>query len=210
VSDYVWISTAPGHPSNLRPFRHSFSEGPQVEWAIASNKRNMSGEPLGRDCFPEEIFGAPDARESNYKLPDIFYAGSYWVVSKAAADVFWHFDMGNGALYPVRVLKKDRQTPVEGEWLCINFGNRKEAFQSERSRSYYVRYIRDGRKGWFAKATMQDDDFIVSGDELAGSDLWIDYNVGDSFFISDSLRSALKKAKADKGFFLKRCRVVAA
>ena len=206
----VWISTAPGHASNQRPLRHSFSEGPQLQWAIASKQRNMSGEPLGRDHFPEEIYGAPNARESSFKLPDIFHAGSYWVVSGAAADILRRFDLGGGALYPVRVLKSDRQTPVDGDWQCVNFGNRKDAFLPDQSCSFNFDSIRQGEKGWFARAAMKDDDFALSQAALQGSDIWIDYRVGDAFFISDRLRRGLKQAKADKGFFLNRCRVIAA
>lgn len=208
MSDAVWISTAPGHASNQRPLRHSFSETEKRQYGIDCGRRNDSGESLDSECFPSEIYGAPNAKESNYKLPDIFFAGSYWAVTKAAADVLRQFVLGGGALYPVKVFKKDRVTPVEGEFYCINFGNRKEAFLPEQSTSFHEMYIRDGKKGWFAKATMKDDDFAVSRLALNGCDVWIDYNVGDSFFISDRLRAALRKAKADKGFFLKKCRVI--
>src|SRR4051812_22094490 len=42
------------------------------------------------------------------RLPNIFHAGSFWVVSKAAANVLRQFDLGAGGLYPVKVFKKDR------------------------------------------------------------------------------------------------------
>ena len=208
MSDVVWISTAPGHASNQRPLRHSFSETEKRQYGIDCGRRNDTGESLDSECFPSEIYGAPNAKESNYKLPNLFFAGSYWAVTKEAADVLRQFDLGGGALYPVRLFKKDRVTPIEGEFFCINFGNRKEAFLPDHSTSFREEYIRDGNKGWFSKATMKDDDFSVSRLALDGSDVWIDYNVGDSFFISDRLRSAFKKAKCDKGFFLNRCLVV--
>lgn len=204
MSDVVWISTAPGHASNQRPLRHSFSEDGQVQFAIDCKKRNMAGEPLGPECFPNEIYGAPDAKESDYKLPDIFYAGSYWAVSKAAADVLRQFDLGGGALYPVKVFKKDRVTPVEGEFFCINFGNRKEAFLPEESRNVESRSA--GK--WIVRARHEDGDILLAPSAAAGADLWIDPKMRDALFLSDALGTALKEAKADKGFFLKKCRVI--
>ncbi|MFL9498842.1 imm11 family protein [Rhodopseudomonas palustris] len=208
MSDTVWISIAPGSGTNLRPLRHSFSETEQRQVAIAWGDQNVAGEPLKAECFPSEIYGAPDARESAYRLPDIFFAGSYWAVSKAAADVLRQFDLGGGGLFPVKVLKKDRQTPVGGEWFCINFGNKKAALALDDSTSLRDRYIRPRERGWFPKTTTKDGDIAVSKNACSGPDIWIDPQVGDAFFLSDELGKALTKAKADKGFFLRKCRVV--
>ena len=201
----VWISTAPGHASNQRPLRHSFSETDQRQFAIDCGKRNFNGESLGPECFPQEIYGAPHARESNYGVPHLFFAGSYWGVSKAAADVLRQFDLGGGALYPVRFLKKDRSTPVPGEWLCLNFGNAKAAFLPEESLR-----VRPGSGGkqWIMPFVPKDGDIAVGSLACAGPDIWTDPKARDAFFLSDALRAALKKAKADKGFFLTKCRVV--
>jgi|1186.fasta_scaffold506511_2 hypothetical protein len=91
--------------------------------SIAWGEQNDAGEPLKAESFPAEIYGAPSATESDYRLPNIFHAGSFWVVSKAAANVLRQFDLGAGGLYPVKVFKKDRQTALGDEWFCINFGN---------------------------------------------------------------------------------------
>lgn len=212
MNDYVWMSTAPGHASNLRPLRHTFSEPEEKrEFASQCRKHNMAGASLGAECFPEEIFGAPNAKDKDYALPDIFFAGSYWAVSARAADVLRQFDLGSGALYSVQVTKKDRQTEVPGPWFCINFGNVKRAFLPSESKNAEDEYwIRPGVKGWIARAAMKDGDFAVSKEARKGPDIWIDYDVGDAIFLSRALGDALKKAKADKGFFMKKCRVVAA
>lgn len=110
------------------------------------------------------------------------------------------FDLGGGGLYPVKVLKKDRETPVGGEWFCINFGNRKEAFLVSESTPLEQLYIRPGEKGWFPDATLKDNDIAVSKEACTGPDIWIDPQVGDAIFFSDALGKALKGAKADKGF----------
>lgn len=204
----VWISTALGHPSNMRPLKHSFSNAAQEKHGLIWSRRNLDGYPLDAEFVPQEIWGISSAVERHYKFPHLFAAGNVWVVSTAAAAVLRRFDLGAGALYPVAVMKKDRETPVDGEWLCLNFGNRKSAFLPEQSENAYSDYIRNGEKGWFANATLFDGDFAVSAQALAGPDIWIDPDVGDAFFLSEALGKALKKENVDKGFFLNKCRVV--
>ena len=209
MSNTIWISSAPANPTNLRPLRHSFSDDDQIKNAIAWGNQNMAGEPLKAECFPSEIYGAPHAKDSDYRLPNIFFAGSFWAVSKAAADVLRQFDLGAGGLYPVKVFKKDRQTPIGGEWFCINFGNRKEAVAvPESMSSLNDQYIRPGVKGWIPKFAIDDGGIAVSKAACSGPDIWIDPQIGDAFFLSDALAMALKTAKADKGFFLHKCRVL--
>ncbi|MGV2051592.1 imm11 family protein [Agrobacterium sp. 22-209-1] len=208
MSDTVWISIAPGDGSNLRYLTNSFVRTEKQNDGMAWGERNNSGESLPAECFPEEIYGTPDAKESAYKLPDLFFEGNFWVVSKAAADVLRQFDLGGGGLYPVKVLKKDRETPVGGDWFCINFGNRKEALLVSESVPLREDYIRHGEKGWFLKAPLKDNDIAVSQEASSGPDLWIDPQMGDAIFFSDALGRALKSAKADKGFFLHACRVI--
>jgi len=176
--------------------------------ASACRAHSEAGDSLDQKCFPAEIFVAPNAKDGDYKLPDLFFAASVWAVSKAAAEVLRQFDLGGGGLYPVRVLKKDRQTEVGSEWFCINFGNRKSALVAADSTSLRERYIRPREKGWFPKATIKDGDIAVSNAACSGPEIWIDPQIGDAFFLSDALGKALKKAKADKGFFLHKCRVL--
>lgn len=208
MSDTVWISIARGHGSNLRPLTNSFVRTDKQTDGMVWGEQNSAGEPLSSNCFPAEIFGTPDARESAYRLPDIFFEGNFWVVSKAAADVLQQFDLGSGGLYPVKVLKKDRQTPVGDAWSCINFGNRKEAFLVSQSIPMRETYVRNGAKAWRLKAVLKDGDLAVSQVACTGPDIWIDPIVAYSFFVSEALGATLKKAKADKGFFLHKCRVV--
>lgn len=210
MSEIVWISTAPGHASNMRPLKHSFSNDEQIEIGLGWAQRNIDGDPLVAEFFPDEIWGISSAEEKDYQLPSIFRAGDVWVVSAAAADVLRRFDLGNGGLYPVKVMKADHVTPVGGEWFCINFGNRKSAIVPDKSPNMMHQYIRNGEKGWFPNFVTKDGDVAVSRTALSGPDIWIDPDVGDAFFISDALAKALKKAKVDKGFFLSKCRVIEA
>lgn len=208
MSDTVWISIAPGDASNLRPLKHSFSDTEMRQQAMNWGSQNRDGQSLGAECFPSEIYGALNAKEADYKLPHLFFAGSFWVVSKAAADVLRQFDLGGGGLYPVKVLKKDRETPVGGDWFCINFGNRKEALLVSESVPLRETYVREGVKGWWLRAVLKDNDIAVSRVAVEGPDIWIDPIMAYSIFFSDALGKALKSAKADKGFFLHKCRVI--
>jgi hypothetical protein len=167
----------------------------------------MAGEPLKAECFPSESYGAPDAKDSDYRLPNLFFAGSFWAISRTVVEVLRQFDLGAGGLYPVNVLKKDRQTPVGGEWFCINFGNRKETVAVPEF-TLREQYIRPGVKGWMPKAPVKDGDIAVSRAACPGPDIWIDPKIGGAFFLSGALATALKTAKADKGFFLHKCRVL--
>lgn len=90
----------------------------------------------------------------------------------------------------------------------MNFGNKKQAFVLEKSTSVRDYYIRPREKGWVPKATVKDGDIVVSNEAYGGPDIWIDRQVGSAFFLSEALGAALKKAKADKGFFLFRRRVI--
>lgn len=204
VIDYAWISTAPGHASNQRPLRHSFSETDKRQFAIDCGKRNGSGEVLDPDCFPSEIYGAPNAKERDYKLPDLFFAGSYWAVSKAVADILIQFDLGEGAIYPVNIFRNDRTTRIDGDFYCINFGNRKNAFLPDRSSNVEI-FVRDI---WQARARMTDYDIALTNISRHGSDIWIDPQFDSAIFMSSGLGIALKKSKSDRGFFLKKCRII--
>ena len=204
----VWISIAPGQAMNMRPLTNSFAGTEVAKEAMEWGELNSAGDPLAAARFPSEIFGTSDAKESAYRLPDIFSDGNFWVVSKAAADVLCQFNLGAGALYPVQVLKRDRQTRVGSEWFCINFGNRKDGISVMESVPMRETYVRGGKKAWRLKNVLVDGDIAVKRSAVSGSDIWIDPQLAYSFFLSGTLGDALKKAKADKGFLLHKCRVV--
>jgi hypothetical protein len=207
--DYVWMCKLPKAIDGQRMLNSFFTEDTSNEEALRATTRAIQmGSPISAEQVPAAIFGAPDAEERHYKLPHLFYAYGFSIVSKAAADVLQQFDLGGGGLYPVKSFKKDRVTPIDGEWFCVNFGNVKHAFAKDQSANMIERYIRDGRKGWFPRPSTVDMDFAFTSAATVGPDIWLDYDVGDVFLLSAALGDALKKAKADKGFKLTKCRVV--
>jgi len=190
------------HATNLRPITSEITEN-DIHRSIEISTLNQVGVPLDSSHFPDKVFGARHSLERHYQLPDLFRAGSFWVVSDAAADVLRHFDLGRGAFYPVRVLKKDRATPIRNGWFCINFGNARPLVIMEQSPA-----LRPGPQGRYTfSPTLADDDLVVSAEALQPPDIWVDPQLWDNFFVSHGLREALRKAKLSSRFYLTRCRV---
>ncbi len=205
MSDTVWVSDAMMDPRQMRPLMNDIGEN-DLDHAVELIKRNDAGEPLGPECFPQAIWPADHSKRSWDEMPDLFYGFGYWVVSSSCADVLRRFDLGKGALYPVKVYKKDRKTPVKGSYFCLNFGNVKHVFlrgQSPLSRE-------GGREGLFYLpiGVLNDFDIAVSGPAHVGPDIWIDPTLSRAFFVSGRLGEALKAAKLANWFKLKKCRIV--
>lgn len=203
MSDLVWVSGAMMDPRQMRPLTSDIADR-DIHRAVDSGNRNDAGEALGPDCFPAAIWPSEYAVRSWNAMPDLFFAGSYWVISQACANVLRRFDLGNGALYPVIVFKKDRKTKLEGDYFCLNFGNVKHAFLPNESPN--TRDWPGGRRA--LPFVEQDFDVAVSREALSGPDIWIDPFLTRSFFISGPLGDALKAAKVSSWFKLKKCRVI--
>lgn len=208
MSDTAWICTPSIYAGYARPYANSFRDTELQKQGLEWGERNWSGEPLSAHCFPAEIFAIKATKDTVYKLPHLFSEANFWVVSDAVRDVLRNFDLGNGGLYPVKVLQVDRQTPVGGEWFCLNFGNHKNGILADQSVKMYDTYVYGGTKAWMPKATMQDGDIALAAAVIGGPDIWIDPCVADAFFLSDALGRALKKAKADKAFHMHACRII--
>lgn len=164
-------------------------------------------EPAGPWPSPTRIWVDQDHEGAIGKLPDLFMAGSVWIVSRRLADVLGRFDLGNGRLEPVAAFDKDRQTPLPGEYSSWTFSNVKRAFLPDQSTN-----LRNFVRGVFTtRAVIADGDLACSQDALAGPDVWIDPGLYGSIFLSDRLVTALVEAGLSKQFDgpigLKRCRV---
>jgi hypothetical protein len=109
------------------------------------------------------------------------------------------------------VFRYDRKTRLEGEYFCLNFGERKSALvpeQSPRAKKNPYEKIDCGVRT--LPLVPRDGDMAVVRETLAGPDLWIDPLVRDAFILSDHLVQALKAAKLARRFGLFRFRVVPA
>jgi hypothetical protein len=204
----VWASNAMINPAMLRPITHSFDDGsPEGKELYTRGYRgNNAGESLPAKYFSPEIYVKKDANTNYEKLPHLFFAGSYWVVSGAVADVMRGFDLGGGNLYPTKVLRKDRKTPIGDEWFCLNFGNVKKAYLGggrDPTPEISMPVIRHAAPGM-----LWDNALSLNATALIGPDIWVDPQIRNLFFISDALAKALKAAGVAAPFGLKKCQIV--
>ncbi|PDS74838.1 hypothetical protein [Rhizobium sp. L43] len=199
----VWASRAFMDPTRIKgftadPLPTGMSLGQMAEL-------NQAGEPMSAEHFPTEIFAIyPDKKEK--KQADLVLAAGAVVVSAACADVLRQFDLGHSSLYPIKLLQHDRKTPVEGEYFCLNIGERKDTFLREHSP--LVRVLGSGRMRM--PPNLHDDDVVVSPAALEGPDLWVSPPLIRMFFLSDRLTQALRAAKMGRVFGFRACRVVKA
>ena len=206
MTDAVWISNVLGAVDLVILFETDIVAN-DVARAIEAVKLLKAGKPVPEDMCPKQIWGGETA-EWIERIPDLFVANGYCIVSGRAADVIRRFDLGQGALYPVdAVYQKDRTTRIPGDFFCWIFGNTKEAFLGEESQG--IRQFGPVPTGrWTMPYVHQDDHLAVSRAALDGPDVWMDPRLFKSVFVSGRLGDALDEAGLRKAFRLFRCRLL--
>ncbi|WP_170547152.1 imm11 family protein [Ruegeria arenilitoris] len=200
----VWISYAMMSVSNIKGFEADVVLSDRKR-TIEAMTRNRLGEVQPDEFFPKEVYAKyKDKKEG--KQPDLFMAGGFWTVSSDCASVLRQFDLGEGKLYPVKLLQHDRTTPVEGEYFCLNFGSQKTAVLTDQSPRIHKPY--ENYDIWEPPAAMKDKDIAISASALDGPDIWMDTQMRDAFFVSDALCQALRAAKVSRPFALRKCIVI--
>ena len=206
----IWVSDAMINARMLRPITHSFDDGlfgEKMDFAINAGRANDAGQALSADRFPPEIFVKKDADTNYDTLPDLFYASAYWVVSGAVAEIMRQYDLGQGSLYPTKVFRKDRKTPIGSDWFCLNFGNTKTAFVAQDSKQVYP--FGSGKTNrWRVVDPPKDNALVVRETALEGPALWIDPSLREMFFVHGELRDALKEAGFARPFGFRKCKVI--
>ena len=172
---------------------------------IDAIERNRAGDALPQERFPRRMFYGYQDDTYNRKSEVIIPAGFY-AVSARVAEILKQFDLGEGGFYPVELCQYNRKTLVPGDWVCWNFGARKEAFLPEESRN--MRRPHQEQEVWVATNTMSDGDPAISQAALVGPDLWVDPKVRRSMFMSGATRDALKTAKLTRYFRWTECRMI--
>jgi hypothetical protein len=165
------------------------------------------GQPVPAEMCPNRIWVDKDIKDLT-NVPDLFSADGYYTVSERAANILGQFDLGGGALYPVRegVYGNDNQTRIPGEYFTWVFGNVKTAFLPEvtpEKLPFGVAGIR-----WNMPVLMKDGDIAVSSAALEGPNVWMEPNLMRSVFLSGPLGQALSDGGLAKAFRLKTCRVI--
>ena len=172
-------------------------------WSVTDTVcRNLRGEPLPADRFPARILG-PDDGDYGF-MPDLFSSGGYWLVSPQVAGILRGFDLGDGHLYPVRMMDSDFKHCLLPDHYCLNFGAVKDTVLIDGSNNLETVAGADLRQ---PLSKVRDGDIVVTADALSGPDLWIEAQVANAFFLSGALAEALGAAGLAKVFGLRRCRL---
>ena len=207
----IWLVQGHYLPENARgwlPFEAPADSETVPEEILEAIRLTEHGHFLPREHFPTDNYPRKNDDEGAHRkrIPQIFSNG-FIFVSKESANVLRHFDLGEGALYPVRLWHPDRVTPVPGEYFYLSQGNRKNAFLPEHSPN--ARKIYRDRDLWWPVPNPEDDQLVFSIASLDGPDVWWDDRIMSYFFISDRLAQALLQAGIARDWQLLRCPVVA-
>src|SRR5437868_568655 len=125
MNELVWVSAMLAG-SDLILMVNTDIDRRNTELAIEAGKLLKAGKPLPWDMCPKTIWIDVD-RKPVARMPDLFVAQSYVIVSDKSAHILRQFDLGEGALYPVEVLQNEGGTPVQGDYFTWVFGNTKQA-----------------------------------------------------------------------------------
>ena len=146
---------------------------PAYEETIDAIRRNKVGEPLPENRFPPKMHVPRDSKSYN-KLPEMFSAGGFWVVSAACAEIMGQFNLGKSSLYPVALFKKNQKTRIDGEYFHLNFGETLKAFEPDQTPNVRVYgLIESPPTGfWDIPFNVVDGDVAINKSALNGPDLW--------------------------------------
>ena len=205
MADSVWLSSVLTDPDLVLMMETDIVAEDAPKAIEALNLLN-AGKSVPAQMCPRTIWPGETAKHSD-RLPDLFLANAYPIVSERGAAVLRRFDLGGGSLHAVEtVFQRDRQTPLPGTFYCWIFGNTKAAFAAEQSSG--TRPFAGPNSGrWKMPFVHKDDQLAVSPAALAGPDVWVDLSLFKSVFVSGRLGEALTKAGLAKAFRLFRCRV---
>jgi hypothetical protein len=206
MASSVWISDVLTDPDLVLMMETDIVAEDAPRAIEALNLLN-AGRPVPPDMCPTKIWPGETARVTD-RLPDLFLANAYPIVSERGAAVLRQFDLGDGSLHAVEaVFQKDRQTPVPGTFSCWIFGNTKAAFAGEQSSG--TRPFAGPNSGrWKMPFVHKDDQLAVSRAGVAGPDVWVDPTLFKSVFVSERLGEALREAGLARAFRLFRCQVI--
>ncbi|MBO9621741.1 MAG: hypothetical protein J7500_03420 [Sphingomonas sp.] len=206
MSDYVWVSNALTEVSLTGKLETDVWQNNR-EGARAAERANKRGQPVPPELCPQRIWG-DDRAPFFQKLPDLISAQAHWIVSARAAEILRGFDLGQGALYPVRegAYQADNITRAQGDYFTWIFGATKSGLLPAESAGLRPSGVA-GRVFKFPWK-VADETVAVSHTVLSGPDVWVDPHLFRSLFFSRALGDALDRAKLRRAFRMYRARVL--
>lgn len=199
----VWVSRAPMDSTLIEPFDSEYWDSDRDKDADLF-KRNAKGEATDSDTMPRAFFATRSPRSLS-KLPNIFYAGGYWLFRKELVELVQEFDLGRTKFFPTSLYREDKTTEIDGVFYCASFRETKDCFlpyESGRTKKPWK-----SLDIWTLQPPPKDFDLTLSSASLQGVDLWIDKRVDRAFFLSDDLARSLQNSKLRMNWGLFKCQV---
>lgn len=209
MSNYAWISNIRNDHRLTIMFLNDLCQS-DCDKCVESIRAWKRGEPLSQDRCPTKVFPEKGYAtvEDGAKLPPVFVAEGFWVVSGSAADILRKHDLGAGALYPVEVLARDRQTPFPGEWFTWVFGNLKDTLAIDESRNLRQFSPVPGDTWRKMPTSPKDGDVALLSAASTGPEVWLEESLFQAIGLSASLGDELQKSGLAKAFRLTKARLV--
>ncbi len=206
MSDTVWACDFYNKSEIDSDFQADVAERDTIE-VNRTMAQNFKGAALDPSAWPASVY----ATKAKPRTPKAVANMGFIAVSQSAVDVLSDFDLGACKFHEARFLAKDRETPLDIGHRFIEFGNVKNSFSIEDSPN--ARPVPSHRSPEmvnyrYPPLVVKDGDLALSRACLDGPDLWVESFLIRMMFVSDRVASALRAAKLDKPFFLRRCRIV--
>ena len=207
MSDVVWLCNTRRNSTAERGLRSMDADedgdGPSTEANVKVFEAIRFHKQVPTDSLPTPRFAWMAEKEFDKKRHVI--TGGCLIVSGESAAVLRAHDLGATRLVPVELFRKDKTTPVAGEWFYLLPGDAKPALRVEASKGL----IDLGGNGYMPhnSSHLKDDYLVFSSEVLSPPDIWFDPAIIEAPILSDRLAEALKKAKLAGHWDLVRCRV---
>lgn len=140
-------------------------------------------------------------------LPPALTASDFLCVSREFLEVLERFELGKFVSWSVTLLKKDKETPFEGEWFAVWIGNRKQGFVREMSTSFRIPPYEESKWLSIPSKSATDGDLVMDRSVKDGPDIWRDPTLEKSLLLSDRLHAALSDAGLLRKLKVLRCPV---
>ena len=204
----VWVSNLLMQTANLFGFACRSTEGDPKAY-LANIYLYNTGQPVPEGFLPDVMWASDAADDRLTRLPHLFRANDFLVVSGDLAALLGRFDLGASKMHPVQLLHRDRTTPYAGAHHVLELREAKEAFEPTRSARWRPPRAEGQAHLGGMPGAPKDGDIAVNPAALQGADLWRDPRLLRSLFLSDRLRAAMHEAGMLGGVKTFRCEVMA-
>ncbi len=167
----------------------------------------VNGHPIEAREIPKTV---QSVKTKPGKLKHVSNMGLF-AYAPEVVDLLKNFDLGAAKFHEIEFLAKDGAPLPDLAHSYVEYGNVKTSFSIEHSRNTeeLPTHNNPGLVNYrYPPGYVRDDDLALTAECLNGPDIWVEKHLIRMVFVSDAVAQALRKAKLDKPFFLRRCRLV--